>query len=330
MAAADPRPRPPPRARVWGGLARLLDTPLKQGIAVAIVLAVMIVAPLAFGPYATVILTNALLYAVLALGLNVVVGYAGLLDLGYAAFFAVGAYSVGILTSTFGWNFWATLPVAILAAVVAGIVIGGPTLRLRSDYLAIVTLGFGEIVRIAARNLEITGKASGISGIEQPWLFGWHIASQTDFYYVFLVLAIIAVIVSVRLANSRLGRAWLYVRHDEDAAEAMGIDRVRVKLAAYVIGAIYGSIGGAFFAVNFTAISPESFSFRQSTLFLMAVILGGMGKIPGVILGAFVVVLGPELLRDAGSLRYLVFAVGLLLIMLFRPSGIWPGRSAAR
>jgi branched-chain amino acid transport system permease protein len=231
---------------------------------------------------------------------------------------------VGILTTSFGWNFWATIPVAVLAAVIAGIVIGGPTLRLRSDYLAIVTLGFGEIVRIAARNLEITGKASGIIGIEQPWLFGWHIARPIDFYYAFLVLAIIAIAVSVRLSRSRLGRAWLYVRHDEDAAEAMGIDRVRVKLAAYIIGAIYGSIGGAFFAVNFTAISPQSFSFQQSTLFLMAVILGGMGKIPGVILGAFVVVLGPELLRDLGSYRYLVFAVGLLLIMLFRPSGIWP------
>jgi branched-chain amino acid transport system permease protein len=275
-----------------------------------------------------VILTNALLYTILALGLNVVVGYAGLLDLGYAAFFAVGAYSVGILTTTFGWNFWATIPVAIVAAAVAGVIIGTPTLRLRSDYLAIVTLGFGEIVRIAARNLKITGSASGITGIEQPWLFGWHIATPTDFYYVFLALTIIGILVSVRLSNSRLGRAWLYVRHDEDAAEAMGINRMRVKLAAYVIGAIYGSIGGAFFAVNFTAISPESFSFKQSTLFLMAVILGGMGKIPGVILGAFIVVLAPELLRDLGSFRYLIFAVGLLLIMLYRPSGIWPVRSA--
>lgn len=320
MARGLPEPRP----SAWGGLTAILDTPLKRGIAIAVLLAAMLVAPPLFGPYATVILTNALLYTILALGLNIVVGYAGLLDLGYAAFFAVGAYSVGILTTTFGWNFWATIPVAVLAAMVAGIIIGGPTLRLRSDYLAIVTLGFGEIVRIAARNLDITGKASGISGIEQPWLFGWHIRTQTDFYYVFLVLAIVGILVSVRLANSRLGRAWLYVRHDEDAAEAMGINRVRVKLAAYVIGAIYGSIGGAFFAVNLTAISPESFSFKQSTLFLMAVILGGMGKIPGVILGAFIVVLAPEVLRDFGSLRYLIFAVGLLLIMLYRPSGIWP------
>jgi len=316
-----------PRPSAWGGLTRILDTPVKRGAALIVLLALMIAAPGLFGPYATVILTNALLYTILALGLNVVVGYAGLLDLGYAAFFAVGAYTVGILTTKFGWNFWEAVPVAILAAIVAGVIIGGPTLRLRSDYLAIVTLGFGEIVRITARNLQITGAASGISGIEQPWLFGWHIQSQTDFYYVFLVLAVIAILVSVRLADSRLGRAWLYVRHDEDAAEAMGIDRVRVKLAAYVIGAIYGAIGGVFFTVNLTAISPQSFSFQQSTLFLMAVILGGMGKIPGVILGAFIVVLAPELLRDLGAFRYLIFAVGLLLVMLFRPSGIWPVRS---
>jgi branched-chain amino acid transport system permease protein len=314
------------RPSAWGGLAVLLDTRLKRGAAIAIILALMAAAPM-LGLYATTVLINALLYTILALGLNIVVGYAGLLDLGYAAFFAVGAYTVGILTTTFGWNFWATIPVAVLAAMLAGIIIGGPTLRLRSDYLAIVTLGFGEIVRITARNLQITGAASGISGIQQPWLFGWHIATPIDFYYVFLALAVVGILVSVRLANSRLGRAWLYVRHDEDAAEAMGIDRVRVKLAAYIIGAIYGAIGGAFFAVNFTAISPESFSFRQSTLFLMAVILGGLGKIPGVILGAFVVVLAPEILRDFGSFRYLIFAVGLLLIMLYRPSGIWPAGS---
>ena len=312
------------RPSAWGGLAAVLDAPWKRGAAIVVILAVMLIAPPALGAYATVILTNALLYAILALGLNIVVGYAGLLDLGYAAFFAVGAYSVGILTVQFGWNFWATIPVAVISAMLAGVMIGGPTLRLRSDYLAIVTLGFGEIVRIAARNLQITGAASGISGIEQPWLFGWHIKTPVDFYYVFLGLTGIGILASTRLVNSRLGRAWLYVRHDEDAAEAMGIDRVRVKLAAYVIGAIYGAIGGAFFAVNLTAISPESFSFRQSTLFLMAVILGGMGKIPGVILGAFVVVLAPEILRDFGSFRYLIFAVGLLLIMLYRPSGIWP------
>ena len=322
MAAA-----PPTRPSLWGGVTDVLDTPGKRRFALLAILVAMVLAPRVLGPYATVILTNALLYVVLALGLNVVVGYAGLLDLGFAAFFAVGAYTVGICTLQFGLSFWLALPLAIVFAVIAGIVVGGPTLRLRSDYLAIVTLGFGEIVRISARNLRVTGGASGLSGIEQPWLFGWHISTPLDFYYVFCVLALAAVLVSVRLANSRMGRAWLYVRHDEDAAEAMGIDRVRVKLAAYVVGAIYGSIGGAFFAVNLGAISPESFSFKQSVLILMAVILGGMGKIPGVILGAFIVILAPELLRDFGDLRLLIFAVGLLLVMLFRPSGIWPVRS---
>ncbi|MGV8833632.1 MAG: branched-chain amino acid ABC transporter permease [Devosia sp.] len=314
------------RSNLFNNIIAQFDAPWKRYAAFAVITALLLMAPISLGPYATVILTNALLYVVLALGLNVVVGYAGLLDLGYAAFFAVGAYSVGILTHTFGIDFWLTLPVAVGAAVIAGLVIGTPTLRLRSDYLAIVTLGFGEIVRFTARNLDITGGASGISGIEQPWLFGWHINTPFEFYYVFVVLAIIAVVVSVRLQHSRLGRAWLYVRHDEDAAEAMGIDTVRVKLAAYVIGAIFGSIAGAFFAANLGAISPESFSFQQSVLILMAVILGGMGKIPGVVLGAFIVVLAPELLRDLGEYRLLLFAVGLLLVMLFRPSGIWPVR----
>ena len=320
-------PTPPVRPSAWGGLNALLDTPLKRSIALVVILAAMVVAPMVFGPYGTVILTNALLYVVLALGLNIVVGYAGLLDLGFAAFFAVGAYTVGIATLEFGLNFWAALPFAVLFAIAAGIIIGTPTLRLRSDYLAIVTLGFGEIVRIAARNLEITGAASGLIGIQKPELFGWTIATPLDFYYVFCVLAILAVVVSVRLSKSRLGRAWLYVRHDEDAAEAMGINRVRVKLAAYVVGAVFGAIGGAFFAANLGAISPNSFSFQQSVLILMAVILGGMGKIPGVILGAFIVILAPELLRDFGDLRLLIFAVGLLLIMLLRPSGIWPARA---
>jgi len=302
------------------------DPPGRRWTAYALVLAFLVTGPLYMSNYAMVIMTNALLYVVLALGLNTVVGYAGLLDLGYAAFFAVGAYTTGILTQEFGVNFWLTIPFAVVAATCAGIIIGGPTLRLRSDYLAIVTLGFGEIVRIAARNLEITGRASGLSGIPNPSLFGWEISGPTAFYYVFAILAVIACVSSVRLLHSRLGRAWLYVRHDEDAAEAMGIDRVKVKLAAYITGAIYGSIGGVFFAVNLGSISPPSFSFQQSVLILMAVILGGMGKIPGVIVGAFIVILGPELLRDIGSLRLLVFAVILLLIMLFRPSGIWPSR----
>lgn len=321
------RPRLQQR-RLFGAMAGIADHPVVRWVVLPLLLIFLILAPPLLGSYAAVILTNAFLYVVLALGLNIVVGYAGLLDLGYAAFFAVGAYTIGILTERYGVNFWLALPAALVIAGIAGVIIGGPTLRLRSDYLAIVTLGFGEIVRITARNLKITGSASGLNGIAQPWLFGWHIATPLDYYYIFLLLALIAIFISVRLANSRLGRAWLYVRYDEDAAEAMGIDRVRVKLAAYIIGAMFGATAGGFFAVNLGAISPESFSFNQSVLILMAVVLGGMGKIPGVILGAFVVIIGPEILRSVGDLRLLVFAVFLLLIMLFRPSGIWPGRRA--
>ncbi len=280
--------------------------------------------PLIANNYMLEVLTNAWFYTILCLGLNIVVGYAGLLDLGYAAFFAVGAYTTGILTSQFGINFWLTIPAAVFCSMVAGIIIGGPTLRLRSDYLAIVTLGFGEIVRIVARNLEITGGASGLIGIDRPFFFGIELSQGIHFYYVFLFLAILACFVSYRLQNSRLGRAWQYVREDEDAAEAMGINRVGVKLYAYVIGAMFGGVAGSFFAVKMTAISPETFTFSQSVLILLGVVLGGMGKIPGVIIGAFALVLFPEVFRDLGSMRMLVFAIVMLVIMLYRPEGIWP------
>ena len=276
--------------------------------------------------YVQEVLTNALLYVTLCLGLNIVVGYAGLLDLGYAAFFAVGAYTTGILTARYGLNFWGTIPVAMVVAGFAGVIIGGPTLRLRSDYLAIVTLGFGEMVRIAARNLSITGGASGLVGIERPMLFGFRLDQIADYYYAFLVLAVIAWVVSSRLEFSRIGRAWKCVRYDEDAAEAMGINRVALKLYAYILGAIFASVAGCFYAVKMTAISPETFSFAQSVLILLGVVLGGMGKIPGVAIGALVLTIFPEVFRDIGSLRMLVFAVVLLLIMLFRPHGIWPDR----
>jgi branched-chain amino acid transport system permease protein len=272
--------------------------------------------------------TTALLYTVLCLGLNVVVGYAGLLDLGYAAFFAVGAYTTGILTTQFDVNFWLTLPVAIAAAAVAGVVIGAPTLRLRSDYLAIVTLGFGEIVRIIARNLEITGGASGLVGIERPHLFGIALTRVTDFYYLFLVLAVFTIFICHSISRSRIGRAWFYVRYDEDAAAGIGINRTAVKLYAYVTGAIIASVAGVFYAAKMTAISPESFTFSQSVLILLGVVLGGMGKIPGVILGAGVMTLLPEMMRGAGTYRPLVTAIALLLLMLFRPHGLWPDRKA--
>jgi len=309
-----------------GGPLRWLE-PQKNRIIVLMVLAgAAMLLPLISNNYVLEVMTTAWFYVVLCLGLNIVVGYAGLLDLGYAAFFAVGAYTTGILTSHFGVNFWLTIPAAVFFSICAGVIIGGPTLRLRSDYLAIVTLGFGEIVRIVARNLEITGGASGLIGIEKPSFFGFELNQIFHFYYVFLILAVIACFVSYRLQHSRLGRAWQYVREDEDAAEAMGIDRVAVKLYAYVIGAIFGGVAGCFFAAKMTAISPETFMFQQSVLILLGVVLGGMGKIPGVIIGAFALVLFPEVFRGLGSTRILVFAIVMLVIMLYRPEGIWPGK----
>ncbi len=309
-------------------IAAQLEAPGVRPASIALLLVFAVLIPAFADNYVLEVLTNAWLYVVLCLGLNIVVGYAGLLDLGYAAFFAVGAYTTGILTARLGLDFWLTIPAAAVCALFAGVIVGGPTLRLRSDYLAIVTLGFGEIVRITARNLSITGGASGLVGINRPSLFGWRLEQINQFYYVFLILAVLACVLSLRVQDSRIGRAWRYVRYDEDAAEAMGINRVAVKLYAYMLGAVFASVAGCFYAAKMTAISPETFSFQQSVLILLGVVLGGMGKIPGVVAGAMVLTIFPEVFRGIGSLRLLVFAVLLLLIMLFRPHGIWPDRRA--
>lgn len=290
-------------------------------------------------PYMISILTSAMIYIVLAMGLNVVVGYAGLLDLGYIAFMAVGAYTSGILTTQFGLSMLETIPLVIVACIVAGIIIGGPTLRLRSDYLAIVTLGFGEIIRITANNLQITGGPSGIHGIPTWSFFGWSFAdgleiggiqftSKILFYYFVLFAGIgVAVIAVSRLGKGKLGRAWKSVRDDEDVSEAMGINGYKTKLAAYIIGAVWGGFAGTLMASHLSAISPNSFEFLYSALVLMAVVLGGMGSTPGVILGALFVSLAPELLRDFAEWRFLLFGVLLVVAMIFRPKGIWPANA---
>lgn len=273
------------------------------------------------------VMTNVWFYVVMCLGLNIIVGFAGLLSLGYAAFFAVGAYTTGILILHYGVNFWLTLPVSVLMAVIAGLAIGTPTLKLRSDYLAIVTLGFGEMTRLAARNLEITGRATGLVGISRPSIFGMTLYKINHFYYAFLLLAILAIFVSYRLQDSRIGRAWKCIREDEDAAEAMGINVVAIRLFAFVIGSVFGALAGSFMAVKMTAISPDSFLFTQSVMILLAVVLGGMGKIPGVILGAFAMVIFPEVFRGIGQYRMLIFGLLLLVLMIYRPQGLWPERS---
>jgi branched-chain amino acid transport system permease protein len=304
----------------------LEDRRKRTAVFAALVLAAVLV-PSIGSNYTLEILTNSFLYIVLCLGLNVIVGYAGLLDLGFAAFFAVGAYSVGILTSKFGWNFWLAIPPALVLTVVVRVIIGAPTLRLRSDYLAIVTLGAGEMIRIIARNMkDLTGGASGLIGIQRPSIFGLELNQISHYYYIFLILAILAVFASDRLENSRLGRAWKYVRDDEDAAEAMGIDRVAVKLSAYIIGALFAGLAGCFYAAKMTAISPETFQFMQSIMILVAVVLGGMGKIAGMVVGALAMVLFPEVFREIGSMRMLVFGLILMAMMIFRPQGLWPDR----
>lgn len=295
----------------------------------AVIFVIMAVIPLFSDNYILSVLWSALFYMLLALGLNIIVGYCGMCDLGYAAKFALGAYTTGVLIKSFGWNFWLTLPVSVIVSVIAAIIIGAPTLKLRSDYLAIVTLGFAEIVRITARNLEITGSATGIVGIARPKFFGLHLTQITHWYYVFLFLVILFIFVSNRIRNSRFGRALTYIREDEDAAQAMGVNTTLYKLYAYIIGAVLGGITGSFYAVRMAAISPGSFDFTQSANIMLAVILGGMGKIPGVIAGAAFFAIFPEVFRDVpiiGDMRMLFFGLLLIIVMITRPQGLWPER----
>ena len=307
-------------------LYELFDKNVVRYSVLALMFAFMVYLPLSSSRFTQEIMTNMLFYVVVCLGLNIIVGFAGLLHLGYAAFFAVGAYVTGIMSATYGINFWVTLPFSIVAAIIAGLAIGAPTLRLRGDYLAIVTLGFGEIIRFTVRNIGITGGAVGLIGIERPVFFGSVINQISHFYYMFFILAIIAIFVSYRLHYSRLGRAWKYIREDEDAAAAMGINVVYTRLYAFIIGSCFGALAGSFFAAKMTAISPDSFMFIHSVMILLAVVLGGMGKIPGVVLGAIIVTLFPEISRDIGQYRLIIFALVLLVLMLYRPQGLWPER----
>ncbi|MEV4125336.1 branched-chain amino acid ABC transporter permease [Nocardia sp. NPDC049707] len=304
-------------------LSRALSSVLASKWLGAVVAGLALVLPyLDSSTYVIQIATDALIFVMLAVGLNIVVGFCGLLDLGYAAFFAIGAYTSGVLSTKFGWPMIATIPAVVVAAVAGGLIIGGPTLRLRSDYLAIVTLGFGEIIRITANNLDFTGGPNGLYGIPDLGNFG--LRSDVAIYWVTAVIVCLAVLFSSRLGRGRLGRAWRFVREDEDAAEAMGIHTYKVKFTAYIAGAIFGGIAGVLFAAHQTAISPPSFNFLWSALILMAVVLGGMGSTPGVVVGALAISLLPELLRDAQNWRYLIFGVLLIVIMIFRPQGLLP------
>ncbi len=292
---------------------------------VIVVLGLIGVAVISYGDdYITAVAVSVATYAMLGLGLNIVVGYAGLLDLGYAAFFAIGAYTSALLMTEAHWNFFTTLPFAVLFTGTAGAILGYPTLRLRSDYLAIVTLGFGEMVRITFNNWEYAGGPNGILNIPWPNLFGYEFNTQGAFFIVGLGLLSIAMIFAQHLDHSRLGRGWVAIREDEFAAESVGVPSLRLKLFAYVMGGMWGGLAGAFFATRIGAIDPTSFTFSLSVLILIVIVLGGIGSLPGVLLGALVVVGLPELLREFSDIRLLVFAVLLVGMMLVRPQGLWP------
>lgn len=266
------------------------------------------------------------IYIILAIGLNIMVGYGGLLSFGYAAFFAIGAYTTAILMTSFHMSYWLTIPFAIVFSGLAGIIIGFPTLKMGSDYLAMVTLGFGEIVRIIATNLKITGGANGIFGIPAPSIGSFVIDQGWQFYYLILLFVIISWIASKNLANSRVGRAFTCVRDDELAAEAMGINRIWIKLLAFIIGSVWAGVAGTLYVVKMTAVAPETFTFMTSCMILLAVVLGGIGNIPGVALGAALIVTLPEIFRWFASGRLLAFGIALILMMLFRPEGILPAK----
>jgi branched-chain amino acid transport system permease protein len=320
------------------------------------------------------ILALALLYVLLALGLNIVVGYAGLLDLGFVAFYAVGAYMYALLASphlfeNFPWiasmfpsgihtPIWMVIPLAAALAALAGVLLGTPVLKLRGDYLAIVTLGFGEIIRVFMNNLEhpvnITNGPRGLDRIDSmtigpqgaPWIdFGkklvigdFTIPSVTLYYYLFLSLVVVSVVICHRLETSRIGRAWMAIREDEIAAKAMGINTRNMKLLAFGMGATFGGVSGSMFAAFQGFVSPESFSLMESVMIVAMVVLGGMGHLPGVILGAVMLAALPEVLRyvagplqlmtggrlDASILRQLLVALAMISIMLLRPRGLWP------
>ncbi len=307
-------------------ITRILETPKYRNTLIISVLAVGLVFPHIFSTYQTNIMITALMYVMLGLGLNIVVGLAGLLDLGFVAFYAVGAYSYALLHLHFDIGFWTALPIGGFLAAIFGIILGYPVLRLRGDYLAIVTLGFGEIIRLVLENWgEFSQGPSGISSIARPGFFGIELSLNSAIiyiYYLMIIAIIITIFVVNRLQDSRLGRAWIALREDEIACQAMGIDKRKTKLVAFSLGAFWAGIVGVVFAAKTTFINPASFTFLESAIILSIVVLGGMGSIVGVIVGAFILILLPEYLRALSEYRMLVFGAVMVLMMVFRPQGM--------
>jgi ABC-type branched-subunit amino acid transport system permease subunit len=310
---------------------KIRSFPRPRWIIYGIGLVVLFTIPLALSQYRNYIIILTGIYVLLGLGLNIVVGLAGLLDLGYVAFFAIGAYTAALLTAPLPhhleWSFWIALPIAVAMASLAGIVLGVPVLRMRGDYLAIVTLGFGEIIRILLKSdllTSFTRGPQGVHAIGAPDYYG--LPSGVGFVYLIFLSILLAILVTTRLQNSRIGRAWVAMREDETVARAMGIDVVKHKLLAFAIGAAFAGLGGALFASQNGAIGPEDFVLMVSINVVSLIIVGGMGSIPGVIAGAFVLKGLPEVLRQLQDYRILTFGALLVLMMLIRPEGLIPSR----
>ncbi|MHC1700898.1 MAG: branched-chain amino acid ABC transporter permease [Humidesulfovibrio sp.] len=323
-----------PARAVSAALSKATDR-VPMWLRLALLAAAALAFPLLTERYAHDVAISVLVYICLGLGLNVVVGMAGLLDLGYIAFYGVGAYTYALLSVHFGLSFWLSLPIAGAFSACAGCIIGYPTLRMRGDYLAIVTLGFGEIVRIVLNNwMSLTNGPNGILGIKPPGAYWWQdgkiehiwLGSLEQFYYVILGLAVCTVVAVYRINHSRIGRAFEAVREDQTAAELMGVNTLGIKLLAYALGAVFGGLAGAFFAARMRFVSPESFTFIESAMVLAMVVLGGMGSIPGVILGALALIALPEVFRGFELYRMFVFGGVMAVMMIFRPKGLWPAK----
>jgi branched-chain amino acid transport system permease protein len=309
--------------RAIAGAGRDLAGQMNRRVLYVVALASAVVIPLGLNHYHIDILTQVGIYVTLALGLNIVVGLAGLLDLGYVAFYAVGAYTYGLLSTRVGLSFWEVLPLGGLLAAIVGVLLGIPVLRLRGDYLAIVTLGFGEMIRITLNNWDsVTRGPNGILGIARPKMLGFIFSTPIQYYYLILAIVLLTIFVVDRLNRSRIGRAWTAMRDDEVAAEAMGINLMRTKLLAFGLGATWAGLAGVFFAGKMTFISPESFTFFESVIILCMVVLGGMGSVPGVILGACMLVILPEMMRQFALYRMLIFGGAMVVMMVLRPQGL--------
>jgi branched-chain amino acid transport system permease protein len=311
---------------------------------VVLFILVLVLLPIVAGSYIGQVMMLVGLYILMGMGLNLEVGLAGLLDLGFVAFFAVGAYATAILTADSSHalasytaipslSYWAAMPIAVLASVVVGVLFGIPVLGVRGDYLAVATMGLGEIVRVVVQSdmaAPLLGGAQGILQIPKPRIGGYELADPVQLFYLTLAASAVAAYFAWRLENSRLGRAWMAVRDDEDVAQALGINLVKVKLLAYGLGAAFAGLAGSIFAVMLTSVYPSSFQLLVSINVLALIIVGGMGSLPGVMVGATALVGLPELLREFGEFRYLFYGVALIVMMRVKPEGLWPSATRRR